>query len=378
MAKERFDFIDSLRGLAILGVIFTHAGSQTLHGDSFLSKAIGKFVGFGGMGVPLFYVVSAFTIMLLYKKRYKTEDNYVLMFYIRRFMRIAPVYWGGIILYTLVYGVYESRGWQNSPELWHYPFHFLFINMTNPYTPSSVVPGGWSISNEVMFYVIFPLLFLLLKNLKQALIFFVLCVICSPVFEVLGNYFLESYFPDATGKYREQFTYRWLPNQLSCFAAGFVFYYMYIKMAGENIKERFTDKQGVYYMAVLIISIPFVILARKGPILENHFWAIWFVALATGLYLFNWTILVNKFMTWIGKISFSCYIFHFLIIKAVLSTNPFHGDVASFIYTSLLSLGITIAVASISFKYYESFFMKLTGVIIGKVNSKKIRAEQVE
>lgn len=131
-------------------------------------------------------------------------------------------------------------------------------------------------------------------------------------------------------------------------------------------------------MAVLIISIPFVILARKGPILENHFWAIWFVALATGLYLFNWTILVNKFMTWIGKISFSCYIFHFLIIKAVLSTNPFHGDVASFIYTSLLSLGITIAVASISFKYYESFFMKLTGVIIGKVNSKRIRAGQVE
>lgn len=157
--RARLEYIDALRGIAILMVIITHASS--LVG---LTGKVGWTFGIMAFGVQLFFVVSGFTIYLTFANSLEREyPNPVREFFIRRLARIVPVYWSGIILYTLVYG-YASRGWLPGPETWHYPLHVMLLNIWHPAVQSSVVPGGWSISLEVMFYLAFPFFCCVDKN----------------------------------------------------------------------------------------------------------------------------------------------------------------------------------------------------------------------
>ena len=55
--RKRFDYIDALRGWAIFGVVITHVGSLIGYSGIF-SPLIGR----GGLGVQLFFMISAFTI----------------------------------------------------------------------------------------------------------------------------------------------------------------------------------------------------------------------------------------------------------------------------------------------------------------------------
>src|SRR5947209_15395493 len=93
-APRRIEFIDSLRGLAILGVLLVHAGQATAG----LSSAMTKLTTAGQYGVQLFFVASAFTLFLSQDSR-KNESHPIRNFFIRRFFRIAPLFYVGIGFY---------------------------------------------------------------------------------------------------------------------------------------------------------------------------------------------------------------------------------------------------------------------------------------
>jgi peptidoglycan/LPS O-acetylase OafA/YrhL len=89
-----------------------------------------RVAAFGGYGVQLFFVVSGFTIFLVYQKGLAAQKHPAANFFTRRLFRIVPIYWAGIVLYSAVYGL-GSRGWQPGPELWHIPLH-ICCNCTLP------------------------------------------------------------------------------------------------------------------------------------------------------------------------------------------------------------------------------------------------------
>ena len=91
----KYAWIDALRGFAILGVL-AHHSFQYVRGMSGPAKFLG---GFGKMGVQLFFVASAITLCLSTAKR--AERHPVLSFYVRRYFRIAPLYYLAIIFYAL-------------------------------------------------------------------------------------------------------------------------------------------------------------------------------------------------------------------------------------------------------------------------------------
>ena len=89
---HKLQYIDILRGIAILGVIAVHSGQQIEN----LFPIVRSISNYGQLGVQLFFVASALTLCLSMSER---NEKSPFNFYVRRFFRIAPIYYLAIIFY---------------------------------------------------------------------------------------------------------------------------------------------------------------------------------------------------------------------------------------------------------------------------------------
>jgi peptidoglycan/LPS O-acetylase OafA/YrhL len=94
MLTKKIEHIDSLRGVAILMVILVHT-SQSITGNRMWVDIIAEY---GQLCVQLFFVISAYTLCMSGKVRAE-EKHATKIFYIKRFFRIAPHYYLGIVFY---------------------------------------------------------------------------------------------------------------------------------------------------------------------------------------------------------------------------------------------------------------------------------------
>ncbi|MEJ6006959.1 acyltransferase [Paucibacter sp. AS339] len=170
-------WIDALRGLAILMVLANHVALQVPG----LSAPLRALASFGQMGVQLFFVASAYTLCLSWQQRAaveacrreaggaETSHHLLLAFLLRRFFRIAPLYWFAIVFFSCWHLAFAESS--NEPEsaytLAHQLANALFIHGLLPSAQNAVVPGGWSIGVEMVFYALFPALLQGLQGLQQ-------------------------------------------------------------------------------------------------------------------------------------------------------------------------------------------------------------------
>ncbi|WP_138481941.1 acyltransferase family protein [Dyadobacter bucti] len=368
MTKQRFEYIDALRGWAIFGVIIAHAGSITKIGG-----ILGRLAVVGSSGVYLFFVISAFTIFYSLDK-HRERENKVRDFFIRRLFRIIPVYWMGIFLYTVVYGL-QSRGWREGPELWHYPTHFLLVNVLHPLTSSSVVPGGWSISCEVLFYALVPFLYYRLKSTQDIIIFVFISLTIIPIISnQLDRVLSPILFGDIDKITLKTFWVRWLPSQLACFGFGILLTKL-VNMP--TLVEKLSDKRRnvgliVLLSALLLLPIPGFLLIAK-----HHVHAFIFMCLAFLLSIRPWQLLVNSATIFLGKISFSCYLLHFLVLKQITNMVEFYlpalksNAVLYFVFVTVLALILTVPLAWLSYKYIETTAINAGRNLIDHLNRSK-------
>src|SRR5215469_7683128 len=106
LLKREMPGLDVLRGIAILSVYFFHGLKWYLprgvEADS-LVVAVGRAVSFGWLGVNLFFVLSGFLITgILLDTR--TKVNYWRSFYVRRILRIAPLYLAVLVILKVTIG----------------------------------------------------------------------------------------------------------------------------------------------------------------------------------------------------------------------------------------------------------------------------------
>ncbi|GAA2719267.1 acyltransferase [Actinocorallia aurantiaca] len=146
--------LDGLRGVAILLVVCVHVGDAT---------GVVRYAGFGwrlldtgSIGVPLFFLLSG---LLLYRPFARaTLDGTgfpdVRRYFQRRALRILPAYW---LVLPVAFRLSASPQAER-PLVW-----LEFITLTHPYAPSRWWEGTnllmlWSLSVEVCFYLLLPLL----------------------------------------------------------------------------------------------------------------------------------------------------------------------------------------------------------------------------
>lgn len=140
--EQRLIALDGLRGLAALIVVVSHFSNRTEAFGFLLGK------GAGQLGVLLFFVLSGFLMGWLYREQPFTREN-VMGFAQRRFARIAPLF---VAVLVLTYAMYHSPLRQ-----------FVVVSMpTGAFVETLLLWNGrgifWTIPVEVQFYAVFPLI----------------------------------------------------------------------------------------------------------------------------------------------------------------------------------------------------------------------------
>ena len=160
--------LDGIRGIAILAVMLSHAGPMIIWGG-ITSKILVSVMMPGWSGVELFFALSGFLItgILL---RTKMALNYFSSFYARRVLRIFPVYY---LTLSVVLVLAAHNAWWNSmiPALGHTRLSYYFYLQNWPAfwahgheLRANVIGHFWSLAVEEQFYLVWPLVVLLLPE----------------------------------------------------------------------------------------------------------------------------------------------------------------------------------------------------------------------
>jgi peptidoglycan/LPS O-acetylase OafA/YrhL len=349
---NRIEFLDALRGYAFLGVLCVHVAQATQLG------IFRKLADSGMYGVQLFFVLSAFTLTKSWIRLSQTSNAPLLTFYLRRALRILPIFW----LFAVVY-FFLHRENRNSllpqEELLLFLKSILFLGNWNGYLEAMIVPGEWSIINEVLFYLSLPITLFFIRNLWQSLVFVWLTLMLL----VVAKYLLSqssnlSHIP----------TYFWFPNHLPVFALGIL---LQFSVQNKSIIHFFSIHNRPRYLMLIC----FVNLALLPIQVYNEYTHIiyalnfFFIILALVCWTSNIPFLFSASpIRYIGTISYSCYLTHFLVIQSLShllnygSLRPYFGPFSQPIYFTLYfscSLAATVAIASFCYLFLEKPLSKI-------------------
>ena len=361
----KLKFIDSIRGVAILMVILVHT-AQKISDLHVLTRIIAEY---GQMGVQLFFIASAYTLCLS-AYRNDNESLPLIKFGIRRYFRIAPAYYLGLIIYfgiSLMFSQFRI-GKIVVPD--KYNFFNIFSNLFffhGFYPPANnvIVPGGWSIGTEMAFYAIFPFLFKLARNkidsIKKIFVFIFLGIIFSQLCIVLLSF---------TGHHilNNNFIYFNIINQLPVFLIGIGYFFL-------KKNSRYELKWIYNFLFFTILTIVSVKLWRSNI---TYFFSL--IPIISGLSfvflfeLFQKNDFINhKLLMRIGQVSFSMYLLHFIFahfITGFIASRLFiiNGTISLIIFY-LFSVFFTFGFALLSEKYIEKPSSEFGRKIIKRLDS---------
>jgi peptidoglycan/LPS O-acetylase OafA/YrhL len=319
--SSKHNYIDAVRGWAILLVMTCHVGGMF----SEMPYPVKKLTNFGWHGVQMFFLASAVTLLMSWHRRPEHDWTSVRSFFVRRFLRIAPMYYAGALIYYLVEP--PASGFDPIQAL----RTFAFVNAWSPeWIPTTpgwmVVPGGWSIGVEFTFYLVFPALAAVITTLPRAMILVVAALILSAT----GNHLAEGLLTNYNDTAVNNFLYFWFPNQAPVFALGFVLYFL-VSGTGMVIKAKATA------YALLALTIAPALLVAEYPFF-THRW-------------------IRR----LGTLSFSAYVLHFLFVHSIPGWT--HGlidlhatgyaAIAAAVALWLLTVSCTMAAATIAHKLIE-------------------------
>jgi peptidoglycan/LPS O-acetylase OafA/YrhL len=358
--RIQLDFIDALRGVAIIGVLLSHAQRnveiyQAMGHPAQMSPWLSRYAEQGARGVQLFFVISALTLFLSAGKR-ASESEPWLNFYVRRIFRIAPMFYIAFCVYCVAPVLLKGQG---LPPLATILGTLSFTNGWNPtwlLGANDVVPGGWSIGVEMSFYIVFPLVFLALRNFPRALAALLLVLILDVVTWPL----LLRYAPIDDMELWARYVFVWLPNQLPVFLFGICAYFVLFGQEG-RLTTFFHEGDRRHNACWFMLAVAILLIAPQW--LDDpravFLYGAAFALLALCLYRQPYRWLVNRPLQHIGKISFSGYLTHFFMLQVArkLLAKVHAGDRLSpdlyFVATVLLALAGTVLVSSVTYRLVE-------------------------
>ncbi|MDP1548500.1 MAG: acyltransferase [Anaerolineales bacterium] len=338
------------------------------------------YLQFGWMGVQMFFVLSGFLItnILLGMKENLPLGSYLYKFYVRRFLRIFPLYYFFLFLMLGLAAWLISISYRTSlmkviqdQAVYAFLYVYDFISAYRGFEPSRFLDHLWSLSVEEQFYLVWPLLIFLTpqKSLKKL---FLAGIIAGPLFRV-AFYFayhlgLSAYLrePVALALYPLPFTH------VDAFAFGayisrfsipnarrqLVFLGGFLPLAGFASQYLATGEAGALSSLGYPVTLPNAYQFLWAYSLINYWFAILIYCIVNeGLFV---KFLDLPLLQYLGKISYGLYVYHFPVIWFAGRLRDVQGlEGISYPQITLVALAGTILIASISYHLLERPLIRL-------------------
>ncbi len=320
---------DILRLVLSISVFFAHWNTLTAQNLS------NKIFHMSGYGVDMFFIVSGFLIFWSFDNNQNKKE-----FYTKRFFRIFPLYAILIIVQTIFYIFYSSGSLYEIIK--YFLSNIVFLNFLSHSVPGvfeefyvDAINGSlWTLKNEVMFYILVPLIYRLYKKFGYLLFIFLYflsvsyMVVVSYIDIAISNILILQF-----------------PAQGRLFIVGILLYIF---------KEKINTK-NIYWLS--IGSLTLILFFETEKYFKFAVYPFLLGILVIYLVYFTKTVKI-KF-----DFSYSFYILHFPIIQLFLyfDINP-ENQIISFISIFI----VVLLLSYYSEKYIEKKFIRLGKKIIAR------------
>jgi peptidoglycan/LPS O-acetylase OafA/YrhL len=345
--------LDGVRFYAFLGVFVCH----TLPFEAEFYRKLhlplpwvwGGAVKAGAAGVDLFFALSAFLITsLLLKERQETGGISLKYFYLRRMLRIWPLYFLVIAL-----GIVLSHTVANQNLPWYYIAGYLFFvgNWVHGVfgRPESIAFPLWTVSIEEQFYLFWPLMVKVLERrglIISGIVMFLLATVCRVIFVLAG----------VSGGY----VYYGSTARCDSIALGIM-----LALFVDRLPKL---SSGVRFVLVCGGLIGWVVSSawltdQPGPISMREVLGRLIISLSAGAILYGCLHSRNKLLTgtWVvrlGKVSYGLYLLH--LVGLLIAKSLFHPiSGTAILATKAVGFVLTIILAFASYRWVESPFLRL-------------------
>ena len=344
--------IQTLRGLAVLGVVVFHAWENLLPS--------------GYLGVDIFFVISGFVVtplMLRITTKSKEEISYklnLLSFYKRRFFRLAPA-----MGCTLILSAFIVTFLGNINDLQRFARQGILTNLLlgnlgalkysgNYFSPNpNPLIHTWSLSVEEQIYLVFPILMILVSTLahyfKIQILYFVIFLLSVSIFLLPEQ--LGLLYDISTTHTVLDLNFYSPVSRLWQFSFGGLIYFA-------SLSSRFLKLRTSRY--VQIGSVASILLLLLNQFSLDYRVLVFTTSILVGVAIDSKAIervpsKVNDLFRWLGDRSYSIYLLHMPLIY-VAKFSPLPLVIKNRQVALLLAVVLTLALGAVSFRYIEERF----------------------
>ena len=344
-----FPSLNGIRAICALLVLKEHA-KWAIHGAP-------QMFEWGFLGVDMFFTISGFLIVsLLLRERDRTGQIDLKQFYVRRTLRIFPIYYlaiGFLLFLAVASYAHSTKTWDMYK--WSFPVFALYLQDVVPIS-LGVMFHTWSLSMEEQFYLIWPSVEKYLKK-RWVVPFVVLLIVfwqfCN--FGYLSDALTAIYGP--SGPVRPIFLITFTPILLGVLAA----HAMHDPKTGLRVTAVLKNRWAAPLLLLGAAACCEVSTHLQGitRLLVHVLLCLMLVALVVNPRAIFSRVLQSRVMFYLGSISYGIYLYHVFVLWAVGRLCESLGVALKPFELFLVITPISIGLAAVSFKYFETPIMNL-------------------
>ncbi|MHA6732435.1 acyltransferase family protein [Devosia sp. A369] len=350
---KRIDALDGLRGiLAALVVIYHYVTWGSLSVPAFVSGFLDRGAIYAVIG---FFVLSGVSMYVAYGDMRTGSAREVAAFFIKRFFRIAPLFY--LVMAFNLYGPVKQciMGACSGLDIGRVVANGAFVFGFSAPARSSLVVAGWSIGIEWVFYALFPIAVALVA-LAPKLVSALLCALGFAVlvaWDVLYGFRAPSWVD-----------YAQFPAYAFYFAFGIWAAINRATLSWSNGMALMTVIALAFFVATVAIKYDFSNSVHVATAEAVLFGAVTCLAVYVAASTANPPEPIARVMRWLGEMSFGVYLLHFPV-SVVVAKQGLTGWPAF-----IIACAITVAAAQVIFLLVEKPAMR-----IGSALSKAVKRQ---
>jgi peptidoglycan/LPS O-acetylase OafA/YrhL len=361
LIESRIPALDGLRGIAILMVLLLHLapyGHDLPAPTAVVDRAFLFGARTGWMGVDLFFVLSGFLITgILYDTR--GSKHYFRQFYARRMLRIFPLYYAALALFLIILPALRPEHWVlrdlKADAFWYWTYLYNMKVASTGFLPSSALGHFWSLAVEEQFYLIWPIAVLCLSR-RQLLITCSVAAVAALACRVALSFTGYAALPDV-----------WMAARMDSLAIGAFIALAARSPDGHAALSRWAGPVAkvvaVPLVALLVYKVAIATVAHS--LVALFFGAMLVYALNASPNSVGGKVIGSPILRFFGRYSYALYVFHhpLLWFKPAFSMRfvptVFGSQMPAYLLWLVISIGVTVACALISWHLVEKQFLKM-------------------